>query len=188
MLARPQLSISGATRRRLAEPDPTLLQGVVASEVLDALAVASAALRAVGIRHVVVGGLAVGACGFPRATRDIDFLVGDEAFQHHDGGLVTLRAGVPFQVRGVAVDFIAPGPGEDFLAAALDAEPGSFIAASALVYMKLKSPRHKDRTDVIELVKGGLDVPACRAYLSAHAPGFVPDLDAAVAQARAEED
>ena len=49
---------------------------------------------------VVVGGLAIGANGFPRATRDVDFLVGAEAFEHHADGLVTLRAGVPFQVTG----------------------------------------------------------------------------------------
>jgi len=169
-------------------PDPALLQGVVSSEVLDAMDAASSALKAAGIRHVVVGGLAVGANGFPRAARGVDFLVGDEAFEHHAGGLVTLRAGVPFQVRGVAVAFIAAEPAEGFLAAALDAEPGSFIEGPALVYMKLKSPRHKDRTDVIELVKGGIDVDACRAYLTAHAPAFVLELDAAVARARAEEE
>jgi hypothetical protein len=57
-----------------------------------------------------------------------------------------------------------------------------------LVYMKLKSPRHKDRTDVIELIKGGLDVEACRAYLVTNAPPFVAEPDAAAARARAEED
>jgi hypothetical protein len=169
-------------------PDPSLLQGVVAREVLEAMDVASAALKSAGIRHVVVGGLAVGANGFPRATRDVDFLVGDEAFEHHAGGLVTLRAGVPFQVKGVAVDFIGAESTESFLAAALEAEPGSIIDGPPLVYMKLKSPRHKDRTDVIELIKGGLDVDPCRAYLAANAPAFVAELDAAVARARAEDE
>lgn len=160
----------------------------MAREVLDALDTASRALQSLNVRHVVVGGLAVGANGFPRATRDVDFLVGDEAFEHHAGGLVTLRAGVPFQVRSVAVDFIAPGPEEPFLAAELDAAPGSMIPGPPLVYMKLKSPRHKDRTDVIELFKAGLDVEACRRYLSEHAPAFVADLDEAVSRARAEEE
>lgn len=57
-----------------------------------------------------------------------------------------------------------------------------------LVYMKLKSPRHKDRTDVIELLKAGLDVARCRAYLSAHAPSFVTEFDDAVRRAEAEEE
>ncbi|MEO6323920.1 MAG: hypothetical protein ABIQ65_04775 [Thermoanaerobaculia bacterium] len=150
--------------------------------------VASEALKRVGVRHVVVGGLAVGANGYPRATKDVDFLVGEEAFEHHAGGLVTLRSGVPFQVHHVAVDFIAPEPHEPFLAAALVAEPGSMIAAPPLIYMKLKSPRLKDRTDVVELVKAGLDVEACRAYLSAHASPLLPLFDAAVTRAVAEDE
>jgi hypothetical protein len=172
----------------MAGPDPSLLQGVVAPEVLDAMKAASAALKRVGVRHVVVGGLAVGANGFPRATRDVDFLVGEEAFEHHAGGLVTLRPGVPFQVNRVAVDFIGAEPREGFLAAALEAEAGSMIEAPPLIYMKLKSPRHKDRTDVIELVKAGLDVDRCRAYLSVNAPSFVGEFDAAVGRARAEDE
>jgi hypothetical protein len=149
---------------------------------------ASDALKRVGVRHVVVGGLAVGASGFPRATTDVDFLVGDEAFERHAGGLLTLRAGVPFQVNRVAVAFLTVEPGEDFLAAELDAEAGAIIDAPALVYLKLKSPRHKDRTDVIELVKTGLDVERCRSYLSAHAAAFVAELDDAVDRARQEDE
>jgi hypothetical protein len=171
----------------MARPDPSLLQGVVAPEVLHAMRIASEALKRAGVRHVVVGGLAVGANGFPRATRDVDFLVGEEAFEHHPGGLVTLRPGVPFQVNRVAVDFIGVEAGEGFLAAALDADAGSMIEGPPLVYMKLKSPRHKDRTDVIELIKAGLDVERCRDYLSDHAPSFVADFDDAVRRARAEE-
>jgi hypothetical protein len=172
----------------VTRPDPSLLQGVVAREVIEAMETASAALKAAGVRHVVVGGLAVGANGFPRATRDVDFLVGDEAFERHAGGLVTLRTGVPFQVNGVAVDFLTPEKHEAFLAAALDEEPGSMIDAPSLVYLKLKSPRHKDRTDVIELIKAGVDVDACRAFLATHASSFIADFDSAVARARAEDE
>jgi hypothetical protein len=172
----------------MARPDASLLEGVVAPEVLEAMRTASAALKRVGVRHVVVGGLAVGAHGFPRATKDVDFLVGDEAFEHQAQGLVTLRPGVPFQVNRVAVDFLTAGEGESFLAAALDAESGSMIDGPPLVYLKLKSPRHKDRTDVIELVKAGLDVERCRQYLQAHAPSLLHGFDDAVARARAEDE
>jgi hypothetical protein len=54
--------------------------------------------------------------------------------------------------------------------------------------MKLKSPRHKDRTDVIEMIKGGVDVDACRAYLCEHAPSLVAEFDGAVARAEAEDE
>ena len=79
----------------MAAPDPSLLVGVVAPEVLDAMRVASAALKSAGVRHVVVGGLAVGAHGYPRATKDVDFLVGDEAFEHHPGGLLPFDLASP---------------------------------------------------------------------------------------------
>jgi len=56
-----------------------------------------------------------------------------------------------------------------------------------LVY-KLKSPRLEDRADIVELVKSGVDVDACRRYLSQHAPALVDEFDEAVAHARAEEE
>jgi hypothetical protein len=171
----------------MTQPDPSLLDAVVSQVVLDAMRAASQALTRVGVRHLVVGGLAVGANGYPRATGDVDFLVGEEAFERHDGGLVTLRAGVPFQVNGVAVDFLTPTASESFLNDALEAASGAFIGAPALVYLKLKSPRHKDRTDVIELIKGGVDVEECQHYLDRHAPAMRALFDDALARAIAEE-
>jgi len=91
----------------MTKPDLALLDDVVAPKVLEALELASGALAAAKVRHVVVGDLAVGANGHPRATKDVDFLVGAEAFEHH-GKLVTLHAGLPFQVDGVAIDFLSP--------------------------------------------------------------------------------
>lgn len=171
----------------MSKPDPSLLRDVVAPRVLAAMEVASEALARAGIRHVVVGGLAVGANGYPRATSDVDFLVGGEAFEHHPGGLVTLRAGVPFQVNGVAVDFLSADASEPFLDQALSAPPGSFADPPLLVYLKLKSPRLKDRADIVELIKAGIDVDACRAFLTANAPDYLSDFNDAVVRAIAEE-
>src|SRR4051794_24197770 len=126
---------------------------------------ASRALTALGVRHVVVGGLAVGANGHPRATKDVDFLVGDEAFEHHAGGFVSLRPGVPIQVNGVAIDLLSVQAGEEHLATALEAPMGSMIQAAQLIYLKLKATRQKDRADVVELIKAGVDTTACKAYL-----------------------
>jgi hypothetical protein len=169
-----------------ALPDLRLLEGVVAPQVLDAMHVASQALKSIGIRHVVVGGIAVGAHGYPRATKDVDFLVGEEAFEHHAGGLVTMRPGAPIQVSGVAIDFLSIGPDEKHLEAAL-AGSGEVAPAAVLVYLKLKSPRLKDRADIVELIKAGLDAAAVRSYLETNASMLVPKLDEAVAAARAEE-
>lgn len=186
MLARPHLSLGGARRSRLTKPDPTLLVDVVAPKVLDALKLASEALVAARVRHVVVGGLAVGANGYPRATKDVVLLVGAEAFHHHTNGLVTMRPEVPFQVYGVAIDLLSPEVGEDFLEEALAAPPGTMIDAPPLVYMKLKSPRRKDQVDVIEMIKGGIDANQCREYLAAHAPSYLTLFDECVAHADRE--
>lgn len=170
----------------MTKPDPSLLEDVVSPRVLKALRVASDALVRAGVRHVVVGGLAVGANGHPRNTKDVDFLVGAEAFEHLEGGLVTLRPGVPFQVDGVAIDLLSPEADEGFLEAALAAPPGSVIEAGPLVYLKLKASRMQDMADVVALVKESLDVDACRAYLSANAPHLVERFDALVARAGSE--
>ena len=172
----------------MAKPDPTLLIDVVAPKVLEALRLASEALTQAHVRHVVVGGLAVGANGYPRATKDVDFLVGAEAFHHHASGLVTMRPEVPFQVNGVAVDLLCAEKGEDFLEATLAAAPGTMMEAAPLVYMKLKSPRRKDHVDVIEMIKGGIDTRQCRDYLTVHAPAFAEAFDECVAQADAEQE
>ena len=95
----------------MARPDPSLLEGVVAREVLDAMRIASLALKRAGVRHVVVGGLAVGANGFPRATRDVDFLVGenylvaprfsDQGLFAGDGDVIVSAAPAAERLKGV---------------------------------------------------------------------------------------
>ena len=185
MLAQPHLSVMRSRRTPVKVPDPSLLDEVVNPRVLEAMRRASDAMKAIGVRHIVVGGLAVGANGYPRATADVDFLVGDEAFEHHADGVVTLR--VPIQVNGIPVDYLSVGPDEQHLGDAIAAEPGSFAPVPVLVYLKLKSPRSKDRTDVIELIKAGIDVGVCREYLASNAPHFVAPFDAAERDARAEE-
>lgn len=188
VLVSPHLSIAGAQQgRRVTKPDPSLLDDVVASKVLAAMQVASTALTALGTRHVVVGDLAVGANGYPRATRDVDFLVGPEAFEHRPGGFVMLTGGVPIEVNGVAITLLSVQAGEEHLAAALEAPMGSMIDAPQLVYLKLKSPRQKDRVDVIELIKAGIDLDACRTYLTRHAPALAAMFEDSVVKAAAEE-
>jgi hypothetical protein len=169
-------------------PDLSLLDDVVAEKVLRAMRVASAQLTALGVRHALVGGLAVGAHGYPRGTRDVDFLVGEEAFEQHPGGIVTMKPGLPIQVSGVAVDFLSMHEGEDHLAAALSrgADEPPVAPIGPLLYLKLKSPRQKDRADVVELIKAGIDVAAVRDYLLQNAPDLVARFDADVAMSEDE--
>ena len=69
-------------------PDLSLLNGVVATEILDAMRAASARLQSAGLKHALAGALAVGAHGYPRASKDVAFVVGEEAFTVHSGGIV----------------------------------------------------------------------------------------------------
>jgi hypothetical protein len=187
MLARPHLSLRGRRSEYMSRPDPALLVDVIAPRVLEAWRAASDALSRAGVRHIVVGGLAVGANGYPRATKDVDFLVGDEAFNRHAGGLVTMNPAIPIEVNGVAIDYLSPHAGEEHLGTALSEPPGSFIDVARLVYMKLKASRLQDRADVAGLVKAGIDIELCRSYLAEHAPALVPALDKLVAQAASED-
>lgn len=172
-------------------PDLRLLEDVVAPRVLAAMRSASRALHSLGVRHAVAGGLAVGAHGYPRTTMDVDLLVGDEAFERQPGGLVTLKPGVPIQIDGVAVDLLSASGGEAFLEDSLGQPVGGevpVVPAGTLVYLKLKSPRLKDRADVVELVKAGLSIQSVRQYLERYAPALVARFDECIAQVRAEEE
>src|SRR5258707_9095897 len=131
-------------------PSLARLRGVVAPEILAAVVVASSHLRDAGVPHALAGGLAVGAHGYPRTTDDVDFLVGDEAFVKHAGGLVTLK--VPLiAVGNVRIDFVstdaAKGEVEQLRSAVENpdrSEQIPIVPLPALVYMKLKAGRQKD--------------------------------------------
>jgi len=175
-------------------PDLSQLRGVVAPEILTAAEVASSKLKEASIPHALAGGLAVGAHGYPRTTDDVDFLVGDEAFVKHAGGLVTLK--VPLIAVGkVRIDFVAidPTKGEpEQLRPAVEnpsfSEQIPIVPLAALVYMKLKASRQKDLADLVELLKRGkIEVAVIDRYLAEHAPAFVQRWDRTKEQAAREE-
>jgi len=166
---------------------------VVSERIWKAMVDASAELTRLGIKHALVGGLAVGAHGWPRATKDVDFLVDDGAFAKSPAGIVTMRPGLPIEAHGVAIDSLSIRDDERYLQGAVTnpvtTREGVPVAPiEALVTLKLKSPRAKDATDVIELVKAGIDADLVRAFLATHAAALVPRFDDLVARARAEEE
>ncbi len=175
---------------KLDVPDLKHLDGIVASRILDAMRIIAAEYCRLGVRHALVGGLAVGANGWPRATGDVDFLVDASAFEHREGGLVLLK--VPFQAAGVPVDSILPADDEPFLAEARDSAPSCdgipVLAVDALMYMKLKAGRMRDKVDVVELLKRGADPVACRAWLAKHAPTLLESFDHLATEAEREAD
>jgi hypothetical protein len=151
----------------------------------------SALLQQLGIKHALVGGLAVGAHGHPRATRYVDFLVDDSAWLKTGTGLVVVRSGLPVEAHGVPIDTISVRDDEKHLFSAIEAAEVSegvpVAPVEALVFTKLSSPRSKDLQDVVELIAAGLDVERVRAYLDRYAPSFRDRFEQAVVTAAADE-
>ncbi len=178
------------SRTNPSRPDVRLLEGVVHPTILNAMRVASAQLRAAGIRHALAGALAIGAHGYPRATRDVNFLVGDEAFRHHDDGIVTIAPGVPIAVGDVVVDPVSIAAEEKHLDDAISRAVGDDVPVldiAPLIYLKLKSPRARDAADIIELLKQGVDTAPVLAYLDRHASDLKSKFLDLVAAAASEE-
>lgn len=158
--------------------------------VRDAALTAHRQLDRLGIRHAFAGGLAVGAHGYVRATDDVDFLVAEDAFEEHEGGIVTFRPGVPIDVGGVRIDYLTVanlGPAARAALQAPETHDGlPVVSLEALVTMKLAANRMRDRADVTELLKRGADAARIRASLEADAGDLLERFDALVAQAMRE--
>lgn len=102
-----------------------------------------------------------------------------------------LRAGIPVEAHGIAVDTVSVRDDERHLLSAIEAAEISegipVMPLEALVYLKLASPRSQDRQDVLNLVSAGADLDRVRRYLDANAPKLREKLEAIVRTAKEEE-
>lgn len=159
---------------------------------------ANRAYASLGVPYALCGGLAAGAHGDPRVTKDIDFLVGDEAFVR-TGRIVSFAKPMPLRADPLAIDPIplpeAPAR-RAFLEQALAApeidrttsEDVPVLSATAVAYMKLASPRGKDRSDIVGMMRAGrVDLTALRAAV-AQDPELRTRLDEALAELALEAD
>lgn len=121
----------------------------------EAVSRASERLEAAGIPHALCGGGALRFYGYDRSTRDIDFLVGDDAFTHHGGGIVLMRPEVPVTVGGWTIDLVS-APDENW---ANDLPLGGVVGLGILVEMKLAAWRHRDQADLHFLLSEGIVDP-----------------------------
>jgi hypothetical protein len=144
----------------------------------------STELSAAGVRHALVGGMALGVYGYVRTTQDADFLIGRESVTRDPDGTarpapivhaITENADMSVDVRAL----LAPVPAmrSSFLGA-LDAmldrpfvtegvpvAPGEYLVA-----LKLASGRRDDLADIVRLLRAGLtDLERTRALLETHA-------------------
>jgi hypothetical protein len=134
-----------------------------------------------GIRHALVGALGANAYRTrPRTTEDIDFLVGDEAFERHAEGFVTLRVPV-VEFEGIDVDQVpltaALRVVEDGLNHAPVSEGVPIASVDTIVIMKLLAGRTQDLADVEAIVDSGADREALRAAVHEAAPRCLEALE-----------
>lgn len=142
--------------------EPDLKRALLLAPSFDrAVREVSRMLREAGIRHALVGALGANAYrDRPRTTADIDFLVGDEAFERHPGGFVTLRVPV-IEFDGIDVDQVpltdALRVVEEALTRAPVSEGVPIAPLDTIVIMKLVAGRHQDLADVEAIVASGAD-------------------------------
>jgi hypothetical protein len=127
-----------------------------------------------GIRHALVGALGANAYrDRPRTTEDIDFLVGDEAFEAHPGGLVTLRVAV-IEFDGIEIDQVplteALRVVEDGLRRAHVSEGVPIATVDTIVIMKLLAGRTQDLADIEAIISSGVDREMLRDAVRKAAP------------------
>ncbi len=161
------------------------LAQIVAPQVLDDARRVSAMLSSLGVPHALVGGLAVGLHGHPRATKDVDFLVGEEAFATTTP-LLSFREELSGVVQWGVIDLIAALPTDALLASAVSqGGPGvvPVVGIETLVLMKLRASRTQDLADVEALVRAGADVGAILDFLRRHEPRHVPAFSACAQRA-----
>lgn len=138
-------------------------------------------LSVAGIRHALVGAIGVNAYrSRPQTAEIIEFLVGDEAFETHDGGFVTMRVPV-IEFDGIDVDQV---PLTDALRVVEDGLSRATISAGVpiapldtIVIMKLLAGRTQDLADVEAIVGSGADREILRAAVQRAIPGRVQMLE-----------
>jgi hypothetical protein len=133
-----------------------------------------------GIRHVLAGALAANAYrDRPRTTEDIDFLVGDEAFETHPNGLVTIRVPV-IEFDGIEIDQVLLTDTLRVVEDALDNAPRSegipIAPMETIVIMKLLAGRTQDLADIEAIISAGADRELLTAAVTAAAPERVTTL------------
>jgi hypothetical protein len=134
-----------------------------------------------GIRHALVGALGANAYrSRPRTTEDIDFLVGNEAFETHAGGWVTLRVPV-VEFDGIDVDQVPLTEELAVIEEGLDRAPVSdgvpIAPVDTIVIMKLIAGRTQDLADVEAIVESGAERDDLRASVQKAAPGRMQTLE-----------
>jgi hypothetical protein len=176
-------------------PPPLLLPLVEAGMegVVSALHEVSRQLAESGVRHLVVGGVAVALYGWVRATHDIDLLLDRAAYRRLPSGEVEPLVSLQEAVEGVPVNYLYIDVAGKFLEPGFEcpqyADGIPFAPPEVLVCTKLLRLAMRDQADIVEMLKGKLvERPRIRAFLATHQPLLVEHFDALAAQADVERE
>jgi len=148
-------------------------------------------LRHSGVRHVVVGGVAVSCNGYARTTNNVDYAVEPGTFEYRNKALY-LRPDLPVKYLGIPIHYITPSnPFEQAMLEQYLVIPDRgqvpILPIKPLVVMKLISRRHKDLADLVELLKRRIsEVEDIRAFVGESLPAQKGLFDELVACAEAE--
>lgn len=158
------------------------LRDVVSGALLERAAEVSGLLRELGVPHALIGGLAVGVHGHPRGTKDVDFLVGSEAFEITEP-LLVYRQELKDLVQVGETDIMSVPPRYPALKEELRLEDDiPVISLAGLILMKLDASRPQDREDVRRLLLPRPErIAAVRDHLAEHAPELLSRLGEALA-------
>ncbi len=151
------------------------LGNVVAAKVIEDAIEIGELLARLRVPHALIGGLAVGLHGFPRATKDVDYLVGSEAFEKTTP-LLVYRSELKDRIEMAVVDLLAVPDAFPCLAdqlAVVEVGEVHVVAPEALILMKLSANRPQDRADVAHLLDAGVDERRIASYLAEHAPDLL---------------
>jgi hypothetical protein len=129
------------------------LRGVVHPDILERTERISRRLTELGVPHALIGGLAVGVHGHPRLTKDVDFIVGFQAFEPSTPFLV-YRPELAEVARVGFSDLMAIPPGCPWLVEEVSlGEAVPVISLPGLILMKLIAFRGQDQADVEALLR-----------------------------------
>ena len=148
-------------------------------------------LRHSGVRHVVVGGVAVSCNGYSRTTSNVDYAVGPCAFEYRNKALY-LRPDLPVKYLGIPIHYVAPtNPFERAMLERYMVIPDRgqvpILPVKPLIVMKLISHRHKDLADLVELLKRRIsEIEDIRAFVGENLPAQKDTFDELVACAESE--
>jgi hypothetical protein len=138
-------------------------------------------VREAGIRHALVGTLGANAYrSRPRTTEDIDFLVGDEAFETHPEGFVTMRVPV-VEFDGIEIDQVPLTEPLRVIEDGLNRAPVSdgvpIASLDTIVVMKLIAGSTQDLADIEAIISSGADREVLRTAVGRTVPALADVLE-----------